>query len=102
LELFHCFPVSNYDLGDLEQHLENERQFLRKRIIGQGEVISADGSILLVGSLFNISDGGAMISVPHDYIFPEQFRLRVVSHGVDRPATVAWQRTGLAGLKFLD
>jgi hypothetical protein len=81
--------------------MSNGRRDLRRNIIGTAELVDANENVLLNASIFNLSDSGMMIGTPLSYQFPETFSVRQCGSGVRQPASVAWQKPGLAGIRFL-
>jgi hypothetical protein len=78
-----------------------QRQTGRQRVIGQADIIARDEQQSITCSVFNLSQGGAMLGVPVHYKCPESFILQMKDTRKSVPARLAWNQEGLVGVKFL-
>jgi hypothetical protein len=79
--------------------MEENRRAVRRRTLKEGKVILSEWTVLNC-RIRDLSEGGARLEFGALTELPAEFRLLIVSENVLIPATVAWQRGQVVGVRF--
>jgi hypothetical protein len=76
---------------------ENKRSTDRRRVFKAGKIVIGQGVSVFNCTVRNVSETGAMLTVPNAITLPEQFELRW--DGNVRQCVVVWRKTDSLGVR---
>lgn len=78
------------------------RREARKRVLLDGKIVYSDGAASLDCTILDVSPSGACIRTPRGREIPSCLHLIDVRNRMAYEATVAWYKSPLAGLRFVE
>jgi hypothetical protein len=79
--------------------MDHNRIVPRKRILKSG-IIDLGAGELVVCTVKNISETGALVEANTPLFIPDKFKLIVQTEGLSRPCQVIWRKEKRMGVKF--
>jgi transcriptional regulator of acetoin/glycerol metabolism len=71
------------------------------RVLLEGRIVSLDGTTVIDVKIREISATGAILRIPPNVNFPENFYLQVVADGMRYPAEKRWRKGERLVVKFV-
>jgi transcriptional regulator of acetoin/glycerol metabolism len=71
------------------------------RVLQNGRIVSRDGTTVIDVKIREISATGAILRIPPNVNFPENFYLQVVADGMRYPAEKRWRKGERLVVKFV-
>jgi PilZ domain len=82
--------------------MPDNRAFPRHQVRITGKIVSPDASFTADCLVKDISEGGALVSVPSNVTLPDRVYLWQAETGTLFECQVRWRKLNLAGLHFID